>query len=111
LIVVGKLLEKSGNYGFNAQTEEYCDMVAAGSSTRPRSCVGAPGRSLGCLAPDHHRSDDRREAKDKAPMACLGGAAWRHGISKKSNSFKMQNPAAMPGFSFCFAALWRPCLR
>ena len=29
-IVVGKLLEKSGNYGFNAQTEEYCDMVAAG---------------------------------------------------------------------------------
>ena len=29
-IVVGKLLEKSGNFGFNAQTEEYCDMVAAG---------------------------------------------------------------------------------
>ena len=26
-IVVGKLLEKFGNYGFNAQTEEYCDMV------------------------------------------------------------------------------------
>ena len=29
-IVVGKLLEKSGNFGFNAQTEEYCDMVDAG---------------------------------------------------------------------------------
>ena len=29
-IVVDKLLEKSGNYGFNAQTEEYVDMVAAG---------------------------------------------------------------------------------
>ena len=29
-IVVGKLLEKSGNYGFNAQTEEYVDMIAAG---------------------------------------------------------------------------------
>ncbi len=29
-IVVGKLLEKSGNYGFNAQTEEYVDMVTAG---------------------------------------------------------------------------------
>jgi chaperonin GroEL len=26
-IVVGKLLEKSGNYGFDAQTEEYVDMV------------------------------------------------------------------------------------
>jgi chaperonin GroEL len=29
-IVVGKLLEKSGNYGFDAQNEEYVDMVAAG---------------------------------------------------------------------------------
>jgi chaperonin GroEL len=29
-IVVGKLLEKTGNFGFNAQTEEYVDMVAAG---------------------------------------------------------------------------------
>ncbi|MDP9137408.1 MAG: chaperonin GroEL [Pseudomonadota bacterium] len=29
-IVVGKLLEKSGNYGFDAQDEEYCDMVEAG---------------------------------------------------------------------------------
>jgi chaperonin GroEL len=29
-IVVGKLLEKTGNYGFNAATEEYVDMVAAG---------------------------------------------------------------------------------
>jgi chaperonin GroEL len=29
-IVVGKLLEKSGNFGFNAQTEEYGDMVEAG---------------------------------------------------------------------------------
>ncbi len=29
-IVVGKLLETSGNHGFNAQTEEYVDMVKAG---------------------------------------------------------------------------------
>jgi chaperonin GroEL len=29
-IVVGKVLEKSGNYGFDAQKEEYVDMVAAG---------------------------------------------------------------------------------
>ena len=29
-IVVGKVLEKSGNFGFDAQTEEYVDMVAAG---------------------------------------------------------------------------------
>ncbi|MGQ0484025.1 MAG: chaperonin GroEL [Hyphomicrobiales bacterium] len=29
-IVVGRVLEKSGNYGFDAQTEEYVDLVAAG---------------------------------------------------------------------------------
>jgi chaperonin GroEL len=29
-IVVGKVLEKSGNYGFDAQKEEYVDMVQAG---------------------------------------------------------------------------------
>jgi chaperonin GroEL len=29
-IVVGKLLEKDGNFGFDAQNEEYCDMVAKG---------------------------------------------------------------------------------
>ena len=29
-IVVGKVLEKSGNYGFDAQKEEYVDMVAEG---------------------------------------------------------------------------------
>jgi chaperonin GroEL len=28
--VVGKVLEKTGNFGFNAQTEEYGDMIAAG---------------------------------------------------------------------------------
>ncbi len=29
-IVVGKLLEKDGNHGFDAQNEEYVDMIAAG---------------------------------------------------------------------------------
>ena len=29
-IVCGKVLEKSGNFGFNAQTEEYGDMIAMG---------------------------------------------------------------------------------
>ena len=29
-IVVGKVLEKSGNFGFDAQTEDYVDMVSAG---------------------------------------------------------------------------------
>ncbi|MEM7429223.1 MAG: TCP-1/cpn60 chaperonin family protein, partial [Pseudomonadota bacterium] len=29
-IVVGKVEEKSGNNGFDAQNEDYCDMVSAG---------------------------------------------------------------------------------
>jgi len=29
-IVVGKVLEKAGNFGFDAQTESYCDLVDAG---------------------------------------------------------------------------------
>jgi chaperonin GroEL len=29
-IIVGKVLEKSGNFGFDAQKEEYVDMVQAG---------------------------------------------------------------------------------
>ena len=29
-IVVGKVLEKKGNFGFDAQTEEYCDLVDRG---------------------------------------------------------------------------------
>jgi chaperonin GroEL len=29
-IVVGKVLEKSGNFGFDAQTEQYVDTVSAG---------------------------------------------------------------------------------
>ena len=28
--MVGKVLEKSGNFGFDAQTEDYVDLVAAG---------------------------------------------------------------------------------
>ncbi len=29
-IVVGKVLESEGNFGFNAQTEQYVDLVAEG---------------------------------------------------------------------------------
>jgi chaperonin GroEL len=39
-IVVGKVLEeRSDNFGYNAQTDEYVDLVKPASSTRPRSCA------------------------------------------------------------------------
>ena len=43
-IVVGKVLEKSGNFGFDAQTEQYVDMVSAGIID-PTKVVGSRCRT------------------------------------------------------------------
>ena len=75
-IVVGKLLEKSGNFGFNAQNEEYCRHGCRWHhrSDQGRAC-GASGCGLGCLDPDHHGSHDRRKAKGQGRTAACP-AAW-----------------------------------
>ena len=41
-IVVGKVLEKSGNFGFDAQREEYVDMVTAGIIDPSQGALRAP---------------------------------------------------------------------
>ncbi len=58
-IVVGKLLEKNGNYGFDAQNEEYVDMVAAGiiDPTKVVRVALQDAASVASLL-DHHRSHD-----------------------------------------------------
>ena len=85
-IVVGKLLEKSGSYGFDAQNEEYVDMIKAGIIDPTKVVrVALAGRSLGCLAADHHRSHDRRAAEGQGPSmpaAAAWAAAWAAWISK-----------------------------
>ena len=48
-IVLGKVLEsKDQNFGYNALTAEYEDLVKAGSSIRPKSC--APLTNAGSIA-------------------------------------------------------------
>ena len=58
-IVVGKLLEKNDqNYGYNAQTHKYEDLVKSGRNRSGQGCAnGAAGRGLGRGSSDHHRSD------------------------------------------------------
>ena len=65
-IVVGKVLENSSpTFGFNAQTEEYVDMVKAGVIEPGQGCPHGPaGRSFGCWPDDHHRSSYRRGAQE-----------------------------------------------
>ena len=65
-IVVGKILEnKSQTYGFDAQTEQYVDML---SRRHSRSGQGGADRAsrcgLGRRPDDHHRSHDRGKAEE-----------------------------------------------
>ena len=75
-IVVGKVLEKSGNYGFDAQTRS----MVTWSRRHRRSDQGRShclaGRGVGRLTADHHRGDDRRKAKEKARRQCRAAAEW-----------------------------------
>ena len=63
-VISGKVLDKDQyNYGFDAQTGEFKDMVKAGiidPTKVVRSALAA--RSLGRLTDDHHRGDGRRAA-------------------------------------------------
>jgi chaperonin GroEL len=72
-IVVGKVMENASNtYGFNAQTEEYGDLVASGVIGQG-GAHGASGRGLDRRPSDHHRSGHRR-----SPQEGFGRRRWRH---------------------------------
>ena len=79
-IVVGKLLEKSGNYGFDAQDEEYCDMVAAGIID-PTKVVRVALQDAASVASILITTEAMiaEKPKDKAPAMPGGGMGWRHG--------------------------------
>ena len=80
-IVVGKILEnKSQTFGFNAQTEEYVDMIEAGI-VDPSKVVrtALAGRRLGGRPADHHRGDGRRTAEGQARHADGRWRRRRHG--------------------------------
>ena len=65
-IVVGKILgNKSETYGFNAQSEDYVDMLSAGIVDPAKVVrVALAGRRLDRRPAHHHRGDDRRSAEE-----------------------------------------------
>ena len=69
---------RTGNFGFDAQTDEYGDLVAAGHHRPDQGRAHrAAGRGLGRRPADHHRSDDRREAQEGSRLRrCRAAAAW-----------------------------------
>ena len=74
-IVVGKITDNTSSitYGFNAQTEEYVDMIQAGI-VDPAKVVrtALQGRLLDRRPPRHHRGHDRRcsqEGQRRSPDA------------------------------------------
>ena len=80
-IVVGKLLEqKSTTYGFDAQTEEYVDMIEAGI-VDPTKVVRTALQNAASVAgaADHDRSDGRRSPEEgsgrrrRMPGGGMGG--------------------------------------
>ncbi len=80
-IVVGKLLEKSGNYGFDAQTEEYCDMVAAGIID-PTKVVRVALQDAASVASLLITTEAMiaEKPKDKAPMGMPPGGGGMGGM-------------------------------
>ncbi len=79
-IVVGKVLEKSGNFGFNAQTEEYCDMVAEGimDPTKVVRIALQDAASVAALLITTEAMIAEAPKKDQAQAPCLRcqAAAW-----------------------------------
>ena len=79
------------------------------SSTRPRSCVGAAERGVGCGPADHHRGDGRRSAEEEGGGG--GDAAGRRdGFLIRRSAFKNERPGRNPG-PFLFRDAWNASIR
>ena len=76
-IVVGKVVEKSGNFGFDAQREEYVDMVAAGiiDPTKVVRIALQDAASVASLLITTEAMVAERPKKESAPAM----PRWRHG--------------------------------
>ena len=69
-VIIGRLLESADtNFGFNAQTGEYADMIEAGTLIRPRSCgrlCRTPPQSPDCSSPRRCSSQTNRNRSRRA---------------------------------------------
>ncbi len=80
-IVVGKVLDKSGNFGFDAQTETYVDMVAAGIID-PTKVVRTALQDAASVASLLITTEAMiaEKPKDKSPMPMPGGGGGMGGM-------------------------------
>ena len=107
-IVVGKISEnKSATFGFNAQTEEYVDMLEAGivdPAKVVRTALQDAASVAGLL--DHHRSHGRRAAEEGIRSGDAGRRRHgRHGLLVDPLDIEMQEgPRSDPG-PFSLSAL------
>ncbi|MEE9213421.1 MAG: TCP-1/cpn60 chaperonin family protein, partial [Thermodesulfobacteriota bacterium] len=75
-IVVGKVSESKGNYGFDAATLEYRDLVRAGiidPSKVVRSAIQNAASVAGLLLTTEALVADKPEKKDGGPMSNVAG--------------------------------------
>ena len=73
--MVGKVLDKSGNFGFDAQTEEYVDMVTAGiiDPTKVVRIALQDAASVASLLITTEAMVAERPKKESAPAMPPGG--------------------------------------
>src|SRR3954451_10260995 len=81
-IVVGKVVEKSGNFGFDAQREEYVDMVAAGiiDPTKVVRIALQDAASVASLLITTEAMVAERPKKESAPSMPPGGMGGMGGM-------------------------------
>ena len=81
-IVVGKVLDKSGNFGFDAQTEEYVDMVTAGiiDPTKVVRIALQDAASVASLLITTEAMVAERPKKETAPAMPPGGMGGMGGM-------------------------------
>ncbi len=104
-VVLNKVLEGTGNFGYNAANGEFGDMIAV---RHPRPDQGHPHRAaergVDRRPDDHHRSDGGRSAEEgrtgRRRSRRRHGRHGRYGflIGPSCDRFT-KNPAAMRGFS------------
>ena len=98
-IVVGKVLEKSGNFGFDAQTEDYVDMVSAGiiDPTKVVRIALQDAASVASLLITTEAMVAEKPKKE-APPPCPRAAAWAAWTSKSSVFARKGRPSGRPFF-------------
>ena len=79
-VVVEKVRNEKGAYGFNAATEEYGDLIKAGViGPDPGRALRAAERGERRRPAPHHRSDDRRQAREREGRRRYARRHGRHG--------------------------------